>query len=285
MNFSTNNSTSSASTIPGLTIDGSDSFTITTVNVDNFANNKDIEPNAYFDYVKGKISKNEVKTLRENLKLLPSYIESARKLNHKAVVEALEEELALICKEQVLLSCGYDKHVYKSDVEEYINNISNRSVKICDLENFPRIIPTKVHKQILKAQEKALFDEYCVLYVDYTNQPVLNKEQEEVRKKNKDPIVFGYFTFNTSKLYYIADWIDEYCDLTLDKMVKELKNKDANYKVGKTGPITTQYLNNIVKEVQERAAKDKKKDKVEPVVEPKKSVFNRLFKWLKDERK
>jgi hypothetical protein len=30
---------------------------------------------------------------------------------------------------------------------------------------------------------------------------------------------------NSKKLYFIADWKDEYCDLTLDQMFKILKEK------------------------------------------------------------
>ena len=34
----------------------------------------------------------------------------------------------------------------------------------------------------------------------------------------KDPVVFGIIK-ETDKLYFVADWIDEYCDLTFRKIV------------------------------------------------------------------
>lgn len=29
-------------------------------------------------------------------------------------------------------------------------------------------------------------------------------------------------------MYFIGDWVDEYCDLTLDKMIKEVVEKEGN---------------------------------------------------------
>lgn len=44
------------------------------------------------------------------------------------------------------------------------------------------------------------------------------------QKAKKDPILFGVIR-NSDKLYYIADWVDEYCDLTLEKMFETLQDK------------------------------------------------------------
>lgn len=50
--------------------------------------------------------------------------------------------------------------------------------------------------------------------------------QEE--RREKDPILFGAFLDReknaiNERFYYIGDWVDDYCDLTLDKMVAEMK--------------------------------------------------------------
>ena len=55
-------------------------------------------------------------------------------------------------------------------------------------------------------------------------------------KPEKDPIIFGAFiqrgkdVLMSERLYYIADWIDEYCDLTLEKLTQIQPNisKDIN---------------------------------------------------------
>jgi hypothetical protein len=45
-------------------------------------------------------------------------------------------------------------------------------------------------------------------------------------EKAKDPILFGVVK-GTRNLYYIGDWIDEYCDLTLDKFLSVLEMEEA----------------------------------------------------------
>ena len=49
------------------------------------------------------------------------------------------------------------------------------------------------------------------------------KEREEI--KSKDPILFGIIQ-NSRKLYFIGDWIDEFCNLTLDKMMEIISDKE-----------------------------------------------------------
>ena len=44
------------------------------------------------------------------------------------------------------------------------------------------------------------------------------KETAYEEAKRKDPILFGVIA-GSNKLYYIADWVDEYCDLTLEKFI------------------------------------------------------------------
>lgn len=39
-------------------------------------------------------------------------------------------------------------------------------------------------------------------------------------EKRKDPILFGVIA-GSNKLYFIGDWIDEYCDLRFDDVVKQ----------------------------------------------------------------
>ena len=46
----------------------------------------------------------------------------------------------------------------------------------------------------------------------------MTKKEKEIKK---DPILFGVIK-KSRKLYYVADWKDEVCDLTLDKMFSEL---------------------------------------------------------------
>ena len=52
-------------------------------------------------------------------------------------------------------------------------------------------------------------------------------EREEA--KRKDPILFGVLA-GSRKLYYITDWVDEYCDLSLEKFVDTIGVKKEEIK-------------------------------------------------------
>ena len=85
-------------------------------------------------------------------------------------------------------------------------------------------------EQTLIDKTKDIFDQMYVVYTDYTGKA---ERQIEAVRKEKDPILFGTFMDKTNKVcvdrfYYLADWEDEFCDLTLDKMVNETSRIGRN---------------------------------------------------------
>ncbi|MGG3987330.1 hypothetical protein [Bacillus smithii] len=138
--------------------------------------------------------------------------------------------LETIEKERKIIKLGIDTFIYRDDIEEYIDNIAKDTVKIIELENYEREIPD----EIVEAYEKVkdIFDKAYVVFTDYTGKV---ERQIEKERRDKDPILFGTFQDRDSqtvidRFYFIGDWEDEYCDLTLDKMVNEIKqnkNKDV----------------------------------------------------------
>ena len=73
-----------------------------------------------------------------------------------------------------------------------------------------------------------VFDNYVVAYYSdlihravATQQKVSAKEEQKVRERRRDPILFGVIK-NSRKLYYICDWTTDTDDLTLEKLEKEL---------------------------------------------------------------
>ena len=58
-----------------------------------------------------------------------------------------------------------------------------------------------------------------ILHYDPNNDATnITEKEKELRK---DPILFGVLE-NSKKLYYVGDWKDEYCNLTLETMFAEL---------------------------------------------------------------
>lgn len=204
-----------------------------------------VEPLEYFEYIKDKkhnTSDNELANAYEScLRLLNKYcvtgqVEATRKLIFQ--METIE-------KEREIVKMGITTFVYRDDIETYIDDVSNNVVKIIDLEKYERDIPDDIVDVI--AQTKHLFDKFYVVFTDYTGKVERRVQQE---RREKDPILFGTFQDKANRIildrfYYLGDWIDEYCDLTLDKLVSESMSKTGkNIEMKISTPKDVQELKN-----------------------------------------
>ena len=189
-----------------------------------------IDPQNYFDYIK---SKKNVCTDEFLNKLYDVTLEQVRKAmitGQNLVVRRLHYALNVIEKEHELVKVGIDTFVLREDIEYFIEKIENKRVKVVDLEFFPRDIPTEIVEKIAMLKEKQIFDNFYVVFTDYTGK-ITKETKADVKKEEirKDPIVFGTFEQKIDgvfdicdRFYYIGDWEDEYCDLTLTKMVQKM---------------------------------------------------------------
>lgn len=183
-----------------------------------------LNPQEYFDAVKErkqKITDEQLQAVYDNcLELLAKY----RVTGQRAGIKKLMFHLECIEKEREIVKMGIDTFVYRDDIEFYIDQVADDIVKIIDLESYEREIPDEIVSVIERVKDK--FDQLYIVFTDYTGE-VERQVMEERRKK--DPILFGTFQSRESRsiidrFYYLGDWVDEYCDLTLDKMVNETEN-------------------------------------------------------------
>ena len=72
-----------------------------------------------------------------------------------------------------------------------------------------------------KCDDSMLFDNYVILHYDPDNKATTPKAREVELEKRKDPILFGVVK-STRNLYFVADWKDELCDLTIQDIVNKL---------------------------------------------------------------
>lgn len=189
-----------------------------------------IDPQNYFDYIK---SKKNVCTDEFLNKLYDVTLEQVRKAmitGQNLVVRRLHYALNVIEKEHALVKLGIDTFVLREDIEYFIEKIENKRVKVVDLEFFPRDIPTEIVERIAMLKEHKIFDNFYVVFTDYTGK-ISNETKKAVKKEEirKDPIIFGTFEQKIDgvfdicdRFYYVGDWEDEYCDLTLTKMVQKM---------------------------------------------------------------
>ena len=215
-----------------------------------------ITPSQYFDNIKG--SKNEITTeaLKDSFDVFIKLAEKYSRLGQRESLKKLCFLADTLKKEEKLIELGITTYVYKDVVEDYIESVAKNTVKIVELSRYTREIPDEIVPTIEKSKE--LFDEFYVVFTDYTG-----REERKVQKerRDKDPILFGVFKNNTNiadRFYFLGDWIDEFCDLTLDKMVEQYKEAKNITPLRKTSiPKTSDELIDILKSYQIDEKKEK----------------------------
>lgn len=186
---------------------------------------EEITAKSFFDEIKNKKEKmthEKLKKYYENCLLLIKKFEITGQVES---MKKLKYHITCMEKEMKLLDMGIDTYINLGDIQAYIKNVKDKEVLIVELSRYPREIPDEIVEVIAKTKD--IFTNLYVLFTDYTGE--VRKDLVEKKKKEKDPILFGAFvdergmSLNTKleRLYYLGDWIDEYCDLTLEKLVQE----------------------------------------------------------------
>ncbi len=206
---------------------------------------KEMTPYQYFQFVKSKVNEMNDENLNKLYSISSELLEKYKKTGQVKAAKKLAFHIKSILKEKEIIDLGITKFVYRDDIENYIDNIAKDVVKIIELKNYPREIPDELVETIEKTKD--IFDEMYVLFTDYTG------EVEKKVEKERDPILFGSFIDRTvdemsQRMYYLGDWIDEYCDLTLDKLVSQT-NKSIVKEI--SIPNDTNELINQLNKIQE----------------------------------
>lgn len=192
-------------------------------NAQNTQNLGEMSPSKYFEILKDRKKK---VTDKELLQFYDNAMTLLNKYQATGQIEGMKKlifHIETVEKEREIVKMGIDTFVYLEDVEDYIDNVAKNVVKIIELERYERDIPDEVVEVI--TQTKQLFTQFYVVFTDYTGREERKVARERIEK---DPILFGTFKkIGTreppEKFYFIADWEDTYCDLTLAKMVSEIE--------------------------------------------------------------
>lgn len=158
----------------------------------------------------------------------------AKTMGQQALVEKLRDLIDVVRGEAHLIAMKLNKYVTEKQVVDFYEKVGqDKNLKLTWIKNFGRIIPESIYEIKKSVDERKVFDNYVILHYDPANNG--EKMTKEEVEKMKDPILFGVIK-NSKKLYYIADWKDEYCELTLEEMFKTLKGKvlQINNKTVKT---------------------------------------------------
>lgn len=160
-----------------------------------------------------KNTKSQLNKLDKRLEGYQVALQQAKDLGQVALMERLEGQIEVIRSESQLYANNMVKVVTEEQVVKFARD-SEKGLCLDWIKNFTRQIPEKFVKVKKKLDGLKVFDNYVILHYDPEGKNSGLTSEEEVEKK-KDPILFGVI-LNSRKLYYIGDWKDEYCDLTLD---------------------------------------------------------------------
>ena len=171
----------------------------------------------FFSLVKAS-SKESVAVYKDRVSKYLTALHNATNTGQTALQEELIRGLITNRYESVLYAEGCYYAVTEEQVAKFASQCE-KGLKLSYLKNFSRPIPQEVIDKIARMNELEVFDNYVILYYDPEGK--IYKETTREEAKRRDPIIFGVIAGST-KLYYVADWIDEYCDLTLDAFVDSL---------------------------------------------------------------
>ena len=199
---------------------------------------KELTPQQYFDAVKDakkKITDEELARVYDNcLELINKYKITGQNSAIKKCIFHLDS----VEREREIVKMGINTFVYRDDIEYYINDVASDVVKIIELERYEREIPDEI-----------------IVFTDYTGK---TERKVQIERRQKDPILFGVFLNRETRsvidrFYYLADWVDEYCELTFDKMVNEsAKSGRRNIKHIISTPQDIEELKEQINKIQKR---------------------------------
>ena len=214
-----------------------------------------IKTEIFFQYVKSKLSEHEMSNLSERLTKVVAGMKSAELTGQTGLYEELALQVSSMVREQEIAALGHNMWIPVNIIRHFVDKIEERIVKFKLLAKFPRIIPADKASIISKVRATGIFDDFYILYVDLQNEEF---ETNEEKIRLKDPIVFGYLSTQPNKLYFICDWVDEYCDLTLDSMIEKIKVDDPTFKMNEIGEVDQAAIDKILEEVNKRHLRLKK---------------------------
>ena len=219
-------------------------------------------PSEYFKYIKNMTNGVTNESILAALKATQEVLKTCVVTGQKNLAASFVTKFELLVRERNAIEHGFTQVVNRTDLEAWVVDIATQAktknepnpIHIIELKRYERVIPDDVIDKIDKARN--YFDMLYVAYTDYTGETVRKVEKE---KRDKDPIIFGAFLTKTENgnmmpsehLFFIADWVDEYCDLTMDQLIKSYKKETKENIVLPEEIFTTTDIEDIKKQLKE----------------------------------
>ena len=168
-----------------------------------------------FDFFKSmKASTKEIQVIKERSEGYRKALVQAKKSGQIALYEKLLVGLNTAGQEAKLVAIGLPKFLTEQVVVDFTKK-TTKGIRLDWIKNFSRTIPSELIDKKIKCDDMGIFDNYLVMHYDPDVKSYTETQKE--KEARKDPILFGVVS-GQRVLYYIGDWIDEICDLTLDQI-------------------------------------------------------------------
>ncbi len=184
-----------------------------------------LHPNLYFKYIKSKFNILQKNSIDKRLEELERAFTQAVEAGQDVLAQKFLDAFNLETKQTMLIALGFTTYIEREVLDKYKHKIRGGHISNTMLKDFTRVIPDKVLKK--KKKVEGVFDDYEIFHYWNPEAKDVKKMDPKEKEKMKDPVLFGLIK-GSSRLYYIADWEDEYCDLSFNDMIKVLgkvKNK------------------------------------------------------------
>ena len=147
-------------------------------------------------------------------------IKKAKLMGQTALIDQWLGRMFIAKYESFLRAKGFHHKITEAQLVKFVKK-TKKGVVLTYVKNFSHPIPDQVLQKKLEADDLHVFDNYVILHYDPSGKVYAKTEQEKEKERSyrSDPILFGLIA-DSRDLYYITDWTDEYCDLTLDKFLE-----------------------------------------------------------------
>lgn len=200
---------------------------------------KKISPIIYFKFLKSKLKTIQNLKLKARIKRLEKAFDKAVENGQDALAKKFLDEVARESRESILWATGYKLFIEEKDIKKHKYNIKGGHISDTHYEDYTRIIPDDVIKK--KKDAEKYFDDFIILHYWNEKAKDVKKMDPDEKAKMKDPILFGKIK-ETNRWYFIADWEDEKCDLTFDKLIDYLGKKDSEVEIQANPRIIEQTM-------------------------------------------
>lgn len=195
---------------------------------------KGISPRLYFKYIKKKFGTLERMKLESRIKRLEKAFNKAVDNGQLSLGEKLMNQLTREVRESGIYAKGIKFFIESEDLKKHKRNIRGGHISDTKFEDFTRVIPDKVLKK--KKKVEAVFDGFVIFH--YWNEEAHNKEDmtPQEREDMRDPVLFGVIK-ESQRFYFIADWDDDYCDLSFEEMIDVIGKDDEEHTISRNPVI------------------------------------------------